>query len=1012
MRLGVSTTIVLFCAAASAQQSSCWPVPFATGYSAQTYVTSSSPFSVGAFVHESDGSITKESYTTFAPYKRNEPVRNAESMLWSCGQMPPRVMGANPPASAQPALGAEPGVGAREARLISISDGRVALLAIYSRLGANRLVVGISKADRSPDRQLTYPVGLNPSRIMLGDFNEDGATDAAVVNYGDYSKSTSSVSILLGVGDGSFRDAVELPAGAGATTGAVADLNGDGHADIAILNPPVSPATARVLLLFGKGDGSFQPAVNVNLSGYSYSIAIGDLNGDGKPDILLGGTGISYLPGNGDGTFRSPVTVTTESSPRYLAVGDFNEDGRMDIAATDNGYIRVILAQPDGTWRGSWATSAGYSPWEIIVTDFDRDGHADVVVGTLEEQVQAHSANSGSVSVLFGRGDGTFEGAPAYPLPATPSSLASADFDGDSIPDLLLGYAPTGGATVLLGKGDTTFSTPRQLLTASGSSNLPAINGVAVADMNQDGKPDVVLANNSARSIHVLPGRGDGTFSAAITAATALPPNAVTTGDFNGDGRLDIAAATSESRSSATSTISVFLGNSTGGYSSPVNLVAGIVLTQLIAADVNGDGKLDLLAADYGTYTNNGPEKGGLLLLTGKGDGTFNPPVNLVPNLQASRAVYTDVNGDGVPDLLVTGERPGFAFVVAYLQGQSGGAFDSPVYLRSDFGPGDLTVGDFNADGTPDMMVAHCCGDTYLGLYIGNGDGTFQPEKLDSLFTSPRLLVSQDFDNDGRLDAAVTLGDNGGVFLTLLRNMSPQIGTLTLLNGASLTQAKPAPGMQAVIRAKGVARDSLSSDGGPADTLGGVTVTVTDSAGVASTARIFSLAPTEVLILTPEAAALGPAQIQVQADGGQTWQADTEFVQVSPGLMTVSSDGLPRGYFVSVAPDGSSTVGDLVSQDPETGAFSALPLDMGPEDQQVFIILYGTGFRGASSVDAAQATIGGLPAKVVEIAGNADFPGLDQVRIQVPREAAGKGLADVVFSPDGTASNTVRIAVQ
>jgi uncharacterized protein (TIGR03437 family) len=1015
MRLGSFAGIVLFLSGATAvaQQSSCWPVPFATGYIAQTAIIGGNN-SIGALVHESDGSISKEAYQSFTPYKRSDPVANAESLLWTCGQLPARPIGTNKPPEYSAILGTEKGVGGREALAFSLPDGRTVLLGIYDRAGVNQLVTAISKPDRSFDRQVGYPVALNPSRIMLGDFNEDGNRDVAVVSYGDYRSAGSFVSILLGKGDGTFGDAVQLPAGAEATTGAVGDLNGDGHADIAVLNSGSSQtSTPTVRLLFGNGDGTFRALTGASGPRYPTAVAIADVNGDGKPDLIVGGTGISYLPGNGDGTFRAPITVSSAGRALYVAVGDFNEDGRPDIASSDGDKLQLFVATADGNWRWSASAAAGYSPWEIIVTDFDLDGHLDLVAGTVDANAIAHIANETHVVVAFGKGDGTFEGAPSYPLPAGPARIATADVNGDGIPDLITANGSGGGLSLLLGKGGATFEPPRQLTPSSGSASLPGIRDVAAADLNKDGKVDLVVTNSSVPAVQVLQGRGDGTFGTPVSLAMTNNPLAVALGDFNGDGLLDIAATGEAAGSSGSPALAIFLANPGGGFRAGTTTVVGTSVGQLIAADINADGKFDLLLADAGTYGANGPEKGGVLVLTGKGDGTFNAPVTLAAGYQVKSILLTDLNGDGVPDLLAAGSKPNYSNALAYLQGSAGGAFAAPVDIRTDFGPNSVAAGDFSGDGLIDLVVAHCCGDTQLGLYIGKGDGSFEPESLDSMLSSPVQVLAQDLDGDGRLDIVVGTNPNADKgTLTIFRNVRPQVGTLTLWNGASLTQAKPAPGMNAIIRANGVTHESLVADGGPVETLGGITVTVTDSAGNSAAAKIFSLAPNEVSILTPDSLELGPATILVQSAGGDTWQAETEFMRVSPGLLTVSSDGLVRGYFESIAADGSSTVGELVTQDPDTGAMLPLPLDLGPEDQTNFIVLYGTGFRGASSVEAARATIGGEPAQVVEIVGNPDFPGLDQVRIRVPHSLAGKGLSDIVFSPEGVAANTVRLSIK
>jgi hypothetical protein len=339
---------------------------------------------------------------------------------------------------------------------------------------------------------------------------------------------------------------------------------------------------------------SFQAAVNYAVGAGPSSIAVGDFNGDGKLDlvVLAGPVGISVLLGNGDGTFQAPLNIAVSNeSPTSLAVGDFNGDGKLDLAVTDGEYdaVHVLLGNGDGTFRVSGSYPIGSEPMSITVGDFNRDGKLDLAVAA------CGFGPSGCVSVLLGNGDGTFGPAVSIPLQANfwAASFAMGDFNGDGKPDLAIGNADTADIAVLLGNGDGTFRTPAYYPTAY----LPA--SVTVGDFNGDGKLDLAAA--AQNYISVLLGNGDGTFQTAVNYAVG-PGNeiyggAVTVGDFNGDGELDL-VVTNEDSTGQIHTVSVLLGNGDGTFQEPVSYSVGNRPDSVAVGDFNGDGKPDLAVAN------------------------------------------------------------------------------------------------------------------------------------------------------------------------------------------------------------------------------------------------------------------------------------------------------------------------------------------------------------------------------------------------------------------------------
>ncbi len=271
------------------------------------------------------------------------------------------------------------------------------------------------------------------------------------------------------------------------------------------------------------------------------SITVGDFNGDGHQDLAtanLNAATVSILLGRGDGTFQSAQDVGVGALPLSITVGDFNGDGHQDLATANRvsfasapGTVSILLGQGDGTFQAAQDVTVGAIPASITVGDFNGDGHQDLA-----------TANNGgnTVSILLGQGDGTFQaaqdvgiGAVAFPL-----SITVGDFNGDGHQDLV-----AGGSTVviLLGQGDGTFQAAQDI-TVGGP-----VFSVTVSDFNGDGQQDLATGNNAA-SVSILLGQGDGTFLSPQDLRVGSAPLSVTVGDFNDDGEQDLATANNNVR--------------------------------------------------------------------------------------------------------------------------------------------------------------------------------------------------------------------------------------------------------------------------------------------------------------------------------------------------------------------------------------------------------------------------------------------------------------------------------
>ena len=333
--------------------------------------------------------------------------------------------------------------------------------------------------------------------IAVGDFNHDGKLDLAV---GDFDG--PDVAILLGQGDGTFRPPVYYTVGGAQWSIVSADFNHDGNLDLA-----VASSENYLSILMGNGDGTFRVS-SVSVSAFPTLVAVGDFNGDGKLDLVASDNSnpcrcIMVLLGNGDGSFQAPVYTYPTNPILTLAVGDFNGDGKSDLVTGGTfgaaSYINILLSNGDGSFQLGANYTADPTPESAVVADFNGDGKLDVAIGDY---------SGVGVSVLMGNGDGTFQPAVNYPT-LYPTAITVADFNGDHKLDLAVANvgAPGGAASVLLGNGDGTFQ-PAVSYPAGDEMSF-----LAVGDFNGDGKPDLVLSDTVRNNLVVLLNTGVVSFS-------------------------------------------------------------------------------------------------------------------------------------------------------------------------------------------------------------------------------------------------------------------------------------------------------------------------------------------------------------------------------------------------------------------------------------------------------------------------------------------------------------------
>jgi hypothetical protein len=408
-----------------------------------------------------------------------------------------------------------------------------------------------------------------------------------------------------------------------------------------LINAPLSPGQ--------KAPGAATFTLTVNGTGF-VSGAVVNWNGNARTTTFVSSSKVTAsitaadiaTAGTASVTVSNPAPGGGSSNPAYFQI-------------IKNGYT-VAFGKID------YATDL--SPEDVATADLNRDGHADLVVAT----------GNNSVSVLLGKGDGTFPTHVEYPVPGHPIAIVTGDFNGDGKVDVATVDEYQSEISVLLGNGDGTLQAHVEYLTG----NHPV--ALAVADVNGDGKLDIIVADLNDNKVAVLLGNGDGTFKAHVDYATGNGPSGVAIGDFNGDGKLDLVVA-----NNTDGTAAILLGNGDGTFQGPVAFPTATLPNSVVVGDLNGDGKLDLAV---------GTSNKAVSVLLGNGDGTFQNHKEYTIGANAVIVAAADLNSDGKLDL-----------ISANLNDNTDGTFKGESVYPTGGGPSGVAVGDFNGNGKLDIAV-------------------------------------------------------------------------------------------------------------------------------------------------------------------------------------------------------------------------------------------------------------------------------------------------------------------
>ena len=613
------------------------------------------------------------------------------------------------------------------------------------------------------------PTALTAANLTGG---TSGISDLVAVSEASGTTGTGSISVIPVDATGTFGSPTQysLPGDEGLSA-AVDDFNGDGKLDIVATSLTFvtgGSTTYELTYLQGNGDGTFEAPESVTLSppagvtaGPYYGLISADLLANGKKDLVTS-AGIVLL-GNGNGTFTQSATqafptptATSEFGPNVVAA-DFNNDGKLDLAEDNGESIAVYLGKGDGTFTADGGYAAIDNTGYLFGTDLDGDGNIDLFSGLARsggfggDQFEMNQAYA-----LMGNGDGTFRGAPEMPFAYTGTNLI--DLNGDGIPDGVGLNATNNDANIsmtsYLGKSNGSFTADQTFaispVTLSGTSySFSSLDSFALGDVTGDGHADLVYLPSGfygpggETGFFLATGTGTGSFNTpAFVVVPPFLPAGAPSNDFDD----------SES------------------------------ITNLFVADINGDGKADVIynysAVDY--YLNTYVQ--GIAVQLSNGDGTFQAPktiqtyssTTVAPPLQPRLIQIAATRASGVRDLFVLLQSVSNGSVATQLElylgngdGTFGAATMPPVadnINQPSFGStlGQIVLADMNGDGKPDLITLGTTtnGDQgELAISLGNGDGTFKTPTILDFGDGSTLgygLAVADFNGDGKQDVAVT----------------------------------------------------------------------------------------------------------------------------------------------------------------------------------------------------------------------------------------------------------------
>jgi hypothetical protein len=686
------------------------------------------------------------------------------------------------------------------------ASAAVALFLLPAALPAQTLFQPLTALNT---QSTTLPTGSTPLGVAVADFNHDGFPDLVVVN-----GASNTIGVYLSTGSDTFAAPVTYPTCGGPTAILAEDLDLTGLPDIVITCP--GPQSNVIQVFLNLGNGIFDPDMGDGVTNIvlgtgigPVSIVSGDFNNDGHPDLAVANrdgtitlflsnaannftyyivkpisgsfgplTGITegqfttsgnldlavtdaasnsvhLLFGDGAGNFAvGPTLPASGVDPTGIISGDFNHDGYTDLAVVNagNGKVGLYRGQANGNFQSPTISTVGPSTGTgasaIIAADIEGNGRLDLI---------SSNTLQNTVAVLLNNGNGGFQAVQDYAVPNGPAYLAVGDFNRDGKPDLAVTQSTGSSVALLINNtlptsqpGGRNFFAPHNL--TNGHGNMA--DGVAVADFNHDGLPDIAATYLEDNSVRVLTGNGGGNFNTAAVYPVGKQPYWVATGDLNNNGYSDLVTA-----NTGDNTVSVLMNKADGSgtFNAAASYPVGNDPYQVAIGDLNGDGLPDLAVTNYGDNT--------VSLLYGQTDGTFTTGQTIATCINPYGVAIADFRHTGQHDVAVT------CFHTAQMEvflnntpilpqnpAPPQATFQSPEIFTTDVNPTSLVIADFNRDGNLDIVTGNSIANN-VSFFAGNGDGTFQAAANSFALNFPDSIAVGDLNGDGIPDL-VTVAPN------------------------------------------------------------------------------------------------------------------------------------------------------------------------------------------------------------------------------------------------------------